>query len=94
MILVILVSLICHSQDVKYVLESSGEAKSCTSASLLSSSSLSELSSEVSVWLSNKPLLNAFLSSSIGHFQKYQKTICLSPQILHKHCFGFFLGPF
>ena len=24
---------------------------------------------------------------SIGHFGKYHDTLCLSPQILHKHCF-------
>ena len=30
---------------------------------------------------------------SIGHFGKYHNTLCLSPQILHKHCFCFLLGP-
>ena len=29
---------------------------------------------------------------SIGHFGKYHNTFCLSPQILHKHCFQFLLG--
>ena len=24
----------------------------------------------------------------------YHNALCLSPQILHKHCFQFFLGPF
>ena len=28
----------------------------------------------------------------IGHFGKYHNTLCLSPQILHKHCFQFFMG--
>ena len=28
----------------------------------------------------------------IGHFPKYHDTLCLSPQILHKHCFQFLLG--
>ena len=28
---------------------------------------------------------------SIGHFGKYHNTLCLSPQILHKHCFQFLL---
>ena len=28
----------------------------------------------------------------IGHFGKYYNTLCLSPQILHKHCFQFLLG--
>ena len=28
----------------------------------------------------------------IGHFGKYHNTFCLSPQILHKHCFPFLLG--
>ena len=27
-----------------------------------------------------------------GHFEKYHNTLCLSPQILHKHCFQFLLG--
>ena len=29
---------------------------------------------------------------SIGHFRKYHNILCLSPQILHKHCFQFLLG--
>ena len=29
----------------------------------------------------------------IGHFGKYHNTLCLYPQILHKHCFCFLLGP-
>ena len=29
---------------------------------------------------------------TIGHFGKYHNTLCLSPQILHKHCFQFLLG--
>ena len=28
----------------------------------------------------------------IGHFAKYHDTLCLSPKILHKHCFQFLLG--
>ena len=28
----------------------------------------------------------------LGHFGKYQNTLCLSPQILHKLCFQFLLG--
>ena len=28
----------------------------------------------------------------IGHFRKYHNSLCLSPQILHKHCFLFVLG--
>ena len=28
----------------------------------------------------------------IGHFGKYHNTLCLCPQILHKHCFQFLLG--
>ena len=27
----------------------------------------------------------------MGHFGKYHNTFCLSPQILHKHCFQFLL---
>ena len=27
-----------------------------------------------------------------GHFEKYHNTLCLSPQIVHKHCFQFLLG--
>ena len=30
--------------------------------------------------------------SAIGHFGKYHNTLCLSPQILHKHCVTFLLG--
>ena len=30
---------------------------------------------------------------TIGRFGKYHNTLCLSPQILHKHCFCFLLGP-
>ena len=29
---------------------------------------------------------------SIGHFGKYHNTLCLSPQILLKHCYQFLLG--
>ena len=29
---------------------------------------------------------------SIGHFEKYHNTLCLSPQILHEQCFQFLLG--
>ena len=29
----------------------------------------------------------------IGQFRKYHNTLSLSPQILHKHCFCFLLGP-
>ena len=32
------------------------------------------------------------LHVAIGHFGKYHNTFCLSPQILHKHCFQFLLG--
>ena len=28
-----------------------------------------------------------------GHSGKYHNTLCLSPEILHKHCFCFLLGP-
>ena len=28
----------------------------------------------------------------IGHFGKYHNNLCLSPQILHNHCFQFLLG--
>ena len=28
----------------------------------------------------------------IGHFGKYNNILCLSAQILHKHCFQFVLG--
>ena len=31
-------------------------------------------------------------ANTIGHFGKYHNTLCLSPQILHKHCFQFLLG--
>ena len=31
-------------------------------------------------------------SGRIGHFGKYHNTLCLSPKILHKHCFQFLLG--
>lgn len=29
----------------------------------------------------------------IGYFGKYHNSLCLSPQILPKHCFCFLLGP-
>ena len=29
---------------------------------------------------------------TIGHFRKYHNTLCLFPQILHKHCFCFLFG--
>ena len=29
---------------------------------------------------------------AIGHFGKYHNTLCLSPQLLHKHCFEFLVG--
>ena len=29
---------------------------------------------------------------NIGHFGKYHNTLCLSPKILHRHCFQFLLG--
>ena len=37
-------------------------------------------------WTRKRPI------SRIGHFGKYHNTLCLSPQILHKHCFQFLLG--
>ena len=30
--------------------------------------------------------------AAIGHHEKYNNTICLSPQILHYHCFCFLVG--
>ena len=30
--------------------------------------------------------------NAIGHLGKYHNTLCLSPQITHKHCFQFLLG--
>ena len=30
---------------------------------------------------------------TIGQFGKYHNTLCLCPQILHKHCFCFLFGP-
>ena len=33
-----------------------------------------------------------FRHTPIGHFGKYHNILCLSPQILHKHCFQFLLG--
>ena len=39
-------------------------------------------------------IIPAFLHPSIGHFGKYDNTLCLSPHILHiKHCVCFLLGP-
>ena len=32
-------------------------------------------------------------NTRIDHFGKYHNTLCLSPQILQKHCFCFLLGP-
>ena len=32
------------------------------------------------------------LFAHVGHYGKYHNTFCLSPQILHKHCFQFLLG--
>ena len=32
------------------------------------------------------------MAAEIGHFGKYHNTLCLSPRILHKHCFQFLLG--
>ena len=34
----------------------------------------------------------AYSLHSIGHIGKYHNILCLSPQILHKHCFQFLLG--
>ena len=31
-------------------------------------------------------------AKAIGQFGKYHNTLCLCPQILHKHCFQFLLG--
>ena len=33
-----------------------------------------------------------FADVQIGQFGKYHSTLCLCPQILHKHCFQFLLG--
>ena len=41
-------------------------------------------------WKYNNGTLERF---SIRHFGKYHSSLCLSPQILHKHCFCFLLGP-
>ena len=38
------------------------------------------------------PSSSWLLKLPIGHFGKYHNTLCLSPQILHKHCFQFLLG--
>ena len=32
------------------------------------------------------------MTMPIGHFGKYHNTLCLSLQILHKHCFQFLMG--
>ena len=46
----------------------------------------------------NKNQLNEFnyntiiIKTSMGHFQKYQNTLCLPSKILHKRCFHFLLG--
>ena len=32
------------------------------------------------------------VTNPVGHFGKYHNILCLSPQILHKHCFQFLLG--
>ena len=37
-------------------------------------------------------LIGIITSNRIGHFGKYHNILCLSPQILHKHCFQFLLG--
>ena len=37
--------------------------------------------------------ITEWLNNLIGQFGKYHKTPFLSPQILHKHCFCFLLGP-
>ena len=44
--------------------------------------------------LSLKSFLNPiyFDFTSIVHFGKYHNILCLSPKILHKHCFQFLLG--
>ena len=34
----------------------------------------------------------SFSRTEIGHFGKYRTSLCLSPQIFHKHCFQFLLG--
>ena len=33
------------------------------------------------------------LNTKIGHFQKYDNTLCLFSKILQKHCSHFLLGP-
>ena len=38
------------------------------------------------------PSSSWLLKLPIGHFGKYHNILCLSPQILHKHCFQFLLG--
>ena len=45
--------------------------------------------------ISSNPNLNYHsppINNTIGHFGKYHNTLCLSPQILHKHCFQILLG--
>ena len=44
-------------------------------------------------WLFRKTWVQIPLAA-IGHFGKYHNTLCLSPQILHKHCLCILLGPF
>ena len=46
------------------------------------------------IWIKTKEYLNDGhfgIRSIIGHFGKYHNILCLSPQILHKHCFQFLL---
>ena len=42
--------------------------------------------------LALKERLRGTRKRPIGHFGKYHNTLCLSPHILHKHCFQFLLG--
>ena len=45
-----------------------------------------------SVWSKAAFSVWPVVTSRIGHSGKYHNTFCLSPQILHKHCFQFLLG--
>ena len=42
--------------------------------------------------LTNRAMKSPFTWLLIDHFGKYHNILCLSPQILHKHCFQFLLG--
>ena len=47
---------------------------------------------EISIFALSSRVSQIAPQTLIGQFQKYHNTLCLSSQILHRHCFHFLLG--